>query len=229
MAAPESAPCEAWVTWDQVLDVCPDLTVAEAWMRAAILAAITRELWIKTCRQYGRCEATVRPVPCCRHGRTFCSCGSYAYVQLSQEAVAGVSEVVIDGAVLSTDAYRIDDFERLVRIDGSTWPRCNDLSLDSTEAGTFEVTFTFGAAVPAEGVLAAALLACKWAESITAGDCEVPANTTAVDREGVHIEIRPPTLSTGNVLVDEWLQSFDCARGGIFDAGARRRFVRADT
>jgi hypothetical protein len=231
VAAPENAPCDPWLDWTKVEDVCADhaASIAETWMQDAILAAITRELWTKTCRQFGVCSAVVRPVPCCVHYRRFCTCARYLYLELSREPVASVSEVLIDGDVLAASAYRVDDYNRLVRVDGDIWPRCNDLELATTEDRTFSVAFTFGAEVPAEGVLAAALLACKWAESIGLGDCEVPVNATSVDREGVHIEIRPPTLSTGNLLVDEWLQSFDCGRGGIFDPGARRRFVRAGT
>lgn len=232
MAAPSDAPCQAWATWAQVREVCPlpeGTDELDAWIQAAILAAITRSLWAKTCKRFGTCTATVRPVPCCVHRRRLCACGKYPYILLGDEPIAGVSEVLIDGDVLAGSAYRVDDFERLVRLDGDGWPTCNDLSLDSTEDGTFEVTFTYGAAIPAEGVLLASLLACSWASDIMAGDCEVPANATNISREGVTIEIQPPTLTTGVTLLDQWLASFECGSGGMFDPGGYRQFVKADT
>lgn len=229
--SPDSAPCDQWTTWDFVESACsppvlPGDETTQELIQQMILAAVSRELWTKTCEQYGVCSATVRPLPCCQHRRGRCSCGTYRYLELSDEPVASVEEVLIDGAVLDPSAYRVDEFARLVRIDGQSWPTCNDLGADSGDAGTFEVTFSFGVPIPAEGALAAALLACKWADGIATGDCEVPANTTSVNREGVTIELHPPTLSTGNVLVDEWLNGFQCGHEGIFDPGGVRRFAR---
>lgn len=229
MTAPTSGPCSPWLTWDEVSAYCDPPNTAPA-LQDGILAGVTRRLWERSCRQFGVCSTTARPVWCCsQHRRPFCGCGLYPVVDLGDDPVIAVSSVKIDGATLAPSAYRVDEWRWLVRVDGDTWPACNDLSVATTESGTFEVTWTHGLQVPDDGLMAAALYVCKWATDLATGDCEVPVNATSVDREGVHIVIEPPAGSSGVAFVEAWLANFQCGHGGIFDPGARREIVRTGT
>lgn len=239
MTAPGTGSCADWITWDDLpCDV--DLSVLpgdEATWQALILSSVTNILWERSCRQFGPCQVTVRPVTCCRHrvggnyyrSAGYCSCGLYTYALLGREPIATVDEVKINGAVLAADNYRVDEYDRLVRTDGSIWPACQDLALDPTEPGTWSVKFTYGLAVPPEAKLVAGLLACKWAREL-AESCAPPSNATSVAREGVTIQLAPPKPgeSFGNTIVDAWVSQFHCS-GRIFDPAFVRDYVRADT
>lgn len=102
-------------------------------------------------RMRGRATVTWRPV----------HCGGYNWsdevVGVYQPAINGrlplplpdadpdVTEVVVDGVVLSPSEYRIVDGNLLIRV-GAGWPTGNDLELDDTEEGTWSVTVIFGLA-----------------------------------------------------------------------------------
>lgn len=115
-----------------------------------------------------------------------CSCGRVSEVVLPYP-VASVVDVVIDGVLLSQDAYRVDNHRLLVRVDGGDWPRCNDLSKADTEEGTWAVTALYGEVVPTLGQLAVGQLASQIYKGC-AGDsaCALPATTVRqVTRQGV--------------------------------------------
>jgi hypothetical protein len=56
-----------------------------------------------------------------------CSCTVLSEVILPGP-VGGVTEILIDGAVLDPLAYRVDNGNRLVRLDGGVWPACQDMA-----------------------------------------------------------------------------------------------------
>jgi hypothetical protein len=115
-----------------------------------------------------------------------CSCSSISEVALPYP-VANVTEVKVDGVVLPTTAYRVDDWRMLVRLDGQDWPRCNDLNLADTEDGTWSVTAQYGKAVPHLGRMAAGQLATEIVKRcVGAGDCLLPESmVTQISRQGV--------------------------------------------
>jgi hypothetical protein len=115
-----------------------------------------------------------------------CSCSRVSEVRLPYP-VAEVTEVKVDGVVLAPTAYRVDNFNLLVRLDGEEWPRCNDLNLDDTEVGTWSVTAAYGQAVPELGKLAAGQLATEIAKRcVNASGCLIPAGSVQeVTRQGV--------------------------------------------
>lgn len=115
-----------------------------------------------------------------------CSCSELSEVQLPYP-VANVTEVKVDGAVLPPTAYRVDNWELLVRVDGGQWPTCNDLNLPDTEFDTWSVTAQYGTAVPKLGQLAAGQLATEIVKRcIGASGCKLPAATVQqVSRQGV--------------------------------------------
>lgn len=117
---------------------------------------------------------------------TDCSCSHVSEVRLPYP-VASITEVKVDGVILPSTSYRVDNFNLLVRLDGEDWPTCNDLNLDDTEPGTWSVTAEYGQEVPELGQLAAGQLAVEIAKRcVGAGGCLLPAGTVQqVTRQGV--------------------------------------------
>lgn len=140
-----------------------------------------------------------------------CSCKARCEVQL-QDPVDSIVSVVVDGITLDPSAYRVDNRSILVRTDGECWPRCQDLNLSNTsDVGTFFVTYRRGVSVPQAGQLAAGLLACDFAKSCVSG-CKLPGNLSTLSRQGVEITMADPVEVlgqglTGIALVDTWIQS----------------------
>lgn len=127
-----------------------------------------------------------------------CGCGDLEQLTLIDYPIVEVSEVKVDGDVLSPSAYRVDDYQYLVRIDGESFPCCQDLSLDDTEENTFSVTYEFGHAPPPEGVHAAAILACELylgcqpedGDGPGVGECRLPRNIASLARQGVTVDFQ---------------------------------------
>lgn len=117
-----------------------------------------------------------------------CSC-TFVPELLLPAPVVRVTEVRVDGAVLVTGAYRLDDGHRLVRLDGSDWPCCNDLLRTDAQTGTWSVTAVFGQEVPAIGQLAVGELACDLLRALRGEDCRLPRGITQLARQGVTITI----------------------------------------
>lgn len=115
-----------------------------------------------------------------------CSCSHVSEVRLPYP-VASIVSVKVDGVTLPSSAYRVDNFNLLVRLDGEEWPRCNDLNLEDTEVGTWAVTAAYGQAVPELGKLAAGQLAVEIAKRcVNASGCLIPAGSVQeVTRQGV--------------------------------------------
>jgi hypothetical protein len=109
-------------------------------------------------------------------------------VLLSGYPVRQITEVKIDGAVLDPDEYGLYRWRWLVRKNDGVWPRCQNLSLDDTEEGTWSVTYTYGQDPPIAGQLAAMELACELYKACGGGDCALPKGVTRVIRQGVVIE-----------------------------------------
>ncbi len=86
-----------------------------------------------------------------------CSC-TVLYTALLPDPTSSVTQVKVDGEVLSPTAYEVWDHRILMRRDGSDWPICNNLNLDDTEVGTWSVTITVGTPVPVLGRMAVAEL-----------------------------------------------------------------------
>jgi hypothetical protein len=136
---------------------------------------------------YPRIDSLGRWVNAC--GCTYdCACSALSVVNLGG-VVGAVTEVRVDGAILPTTAYRLDNGNRLVRLDGEVWPACQDMSKAETEVGTFSVSVQRGVAVDGLGAYAAGLLACEYAKACTGSKCRLPSGTTAVVRQGISMEI----------------------------------------
>lgn len=145
-------------------------------------------------------------------------CGAGECAVVLRGPVASVDEVLVDGEVVPASAYRVDVSRGawlLVRIDGTCWPVCQSMVREVDEEDTFQVTYGQGVAVPATLEVATALLACEYAKSLTGGVCALPAKMTRLSRQGVEVEVEPPSPDdgrTGIKLVDDVVSTLNPGR-----------------
>lgn len=132
-----------------------------------------------------------------------CGCGPLPEITLDPPAY-DVLTVRVDGTVVPPLYYRVDDFRRLVRTDGGTWPDCQDLVKPDTEPGTFSVLYRTGTPVPPGGRSAMTELAREiWKACTGSKNCRLPERVTQVVRDGVSY-----------TLIDN-LDVFDRGRTGL--------------
>lgn len=136
---------------------------------------------------------------CGTHG---CSCTTVSEVILPSGA-ASVTDVFVDGLMLPDDAYRVDNGNRLVRLDGGTWPLCQDMTLEPDAVGTFAVIYTPGVAPGKMGALAAGLLAVEFAKACSGQSCSLPSRAKQVARAGVTIDLSPGAFPDGMTGIRE--------------------------
>lgn len=117
-------------------------------------------------------------------------------VLLGHTPVRSVDEVTIDGTVLSSGAYRLDDSRWLRRCDGQAWPLFQDWTKPD---GTWKVTLTFGEDPPPDGIYAAEVLAGELALAGTdTGACRLPNRVQSVTRQGTSmLMVDPQALIKG--------------------------------
>jgi hypothetical protein len=109
-------------------------------------------------------------------------------------AVTEIVQVKIDGEVIPPAEYELRDFKSLVRTRLSAgrvpvarygWPTSQIMDLPDTEPGTFSVTYMFGVAPPASGLLAVRKLAeCLVLPQLGSTE-HYPKRVTNVARQGV--------------------------------------------
>lgn len=128
------------------------------------------------------------PCSCSGDDVQACGCGAHHGVVLPNQPVVSVDEVLVDGVEV-TD-FVVLDAAVLVRGDGTAWPCCQYIERDPSEVGTWQVSYTWGVPVPADGVTAVAVLACElakaWANDET---CRLPKGTTTVTYEGASVQV----------------------------------------
>lgn len=239
--------CAPWATDADLCSPCNDYAVDPSIMDEYLLSA-SEVLFQLSGQQFtGECEQTIRP--CSRQGwnsfaRTSdmlyasdlrpaivcgcldddsCSCTSISQLRLPRSPVIAIDEVKVDGSVLATSAYRLDDNQYLVRLDGEKWPCCQDLLLADTESDTWSVSYTFGRPPPNIGVKAAAILACELYMACDPetfeGQCRLPRNVIQVARQGVTVLVQSSTelfsmrpghpTKTGIWEIDMFLRAFN--------------------
>lgn len=136
-----------------------------------------------------------------------CSCTAVSQVILPGP-IGSIEYVSIDGVNLPTTAYRVDNFDRLVRIDGEQWPTCQDMSADSG-VGTFIVSYLHGNPVDMVGSFVAGILAVEFAKACAGADCALPARVTSVTRQGVSMQMDVEMFAggrTGIEAVDSYIR-----------------------
>lgn len=117
-----------------------------------------------------------------------CSCAMLSEIVLPGPVTA-INEVKVDGVALASTDYRLDDWRKLVRLDGEMWPLCNNLNLADTETGTWSVNLTYGRPVPTSGRMAVGELAYELILACL-GDscCKLPYQVQQIARQGVTIK-----------------------------------------
>lgn len=120
-----------------------------------------------------------------------CSCGPLEEMALPAP-VGRVDRVLVDGQPLPVTAYRVDNGNRLVRLDGGLWPVCQNMDKPDTEVGTMSVTYLNAYAVDGLGAYAAGVLACEYAKACAGAKCRLPSGVTDIARRGISM-----TITTG--------------------------------
>lgn len=117
----------------------------------------------------------------CRDG---CSCTKLSEIRVPSP-VCSIDEVVIDGVIVDPTTYRVDNFNKLVRLGSDVWPSCNDLTKEDTEIGTWSVTLTYGNQIPEFVRMAAAEMAFEIIKNCTSNpNCKLPQRLQTVTRQG---------------------------------------------
>lgn len=116
-----------------------------------------------------------------------CSCSTLSEAWLPSP-VASVVSVKLDGQTLPASGYRIDDYRKLVRLGGASWPLCQNMNLADTEPDTWSVTVQVGESVPVIGRYAVGELACEIMNSCLGLACVLPRNATSITRQGITID-----------------------------------------
>lgn len=118
-----------------------------------------------------------------------CACTSLDEIVLPGP-VNTVVEVKLDGVVLTPGVdYRIDDYRKLVAMNGITWPFCQDLNLPDTAVGTMSVTPRYGEEVPVIGQLAVGELGLEIVKALLCEECILPNGVTDISRQGISMTI----------------------------------------
>lgn len=228
-------PCSPWITEDDLADchLCNvgGLAVGQA---EQIITTATQILYLLSGQQFpGQCTDTVRPCNCSDCSglpvpvhfpsgwRNVCGgCGGYcgasgAAILLPNRPVISVQLVTIDGEPFAD--WRLDSPGWLVRTDGGSWPTCQDITSDSTEAGTWEISYTYGK-VPPEALRFAATILSSELVKACLGDagCRIPAGAVTVQRQGISYDFNIAEGKTGLYEVDLVVETFN-------PAGVKRR------
>lgn len=141
-----------------------------------------------------------------------CSCGKLQEVLLPRP-VGKVHEVLVGTEVLLEGVHwRLDNGNRLVRIDGGAWPQCQDMTADPGSENSFVIRYSTGVAVDAAGAFAAGALACEFLNACSGKKCSLPSTVRQVTRANITYEIPAeswPNGRTGNKIVDAWINLYN--------------------
>jgi len=132
---------------------------------------------------------------------TSCSCTMLCEVTLPTP-VGPVYAVKVNGATVTS--WRVDG-DRLVWT-GTTacpWPACQDLTKADDQPNTFSVTYLNGYPVDTLGAYAAGVLAMEFSKACAGKKCRLPANVTAITRQGVSFEIASGSFPGGMTGIRE--------------------------
>lgn len=146
----------------------------------------------------------------CGPGRA-CNCRSRFSIALPPP-VGRVIEVTIDGQVLDSAHYVVEDYRYLVRRDGQAWPVTQDTEAAVGEVGTFTVEYLNAYQPDAGAAWAASLLLRELMKACSGDACTLSPRVTSVARRGISSEIREAVLQdgrTGLPVVDAWVQTWN--------------------
>jgi hypothetical protein len=132
--------------------------------------------------------------------RQDCSCTSLSEIILPGP-VGSIVEIYIDGEILPRTAYRVDNGNRLVRLDGGEWPACQDMAASDQEG--FSVRYYRGAAPNTLTRAAAGVLAAEFYDACSGNECRLPGNVTAAVRQGESYTMTMSSFFEGDTNIPE--------------------------
>lgn len=219
---PRTGPCHDWTDRDEIERQPFDLAgydngLVDRMIEAAsdVMFQLGGRRWPGVCdrtMRVGACDAPILPLPeggvvtwrsTAWHQHGFC--GGARALELPGPVV-GVHEVRINGDALDPAAWTVRDWTWLVRIDGGVWPCAGRWWQDPPP---LEVDYSFGAAPPALGRLAATVLATELLKATPGadGECRLDRRVTDVVREGITETLALPglaeTLAAGSTGIPE--------------------------
>lgn len=125
-------------------------------------------------------------------------CSQPPEITLGAYPVTSIVQVLIDGVVIPADEYELRDFRTLIRMRPTAsfsptqrwgWPTCQINDMPDSQPGTFSVTYMFGQAPPAMGVIAARKLA-EFLLLPQLGDAtHYPTRVTSISRQGISASV----------------------------------------
>jgi hypothetical protein len=116
-----------------------------------------------------------------------CSCTAIERTILPSP-VANIVSVKLNGQTMPASAYRVDNFRELLRIDGGSWPLCQDMNAPDTANNTWSVTLTVGQPPPVAGQWAVGELTIDIVNACTGAECKTPRRATQITRQGVTVD-----------------------------------------
>lgn len=213
-----------------------DISAASSAATGAAAAAAIDVLRAATGAQFGLIERVIRPcqskadcydgtwarftwspslVHCgCDGHSQGCACSETSTVWLA-DYVWKITDAVVGGESLPSDAYWLESHHRVIRQDGGTWPLCQALDRPEGVDGTWSLHVLTGQPVPTIGQLAAGELACLLLDIVTdPGGCRLPTSWSQISREGVTVTMQDvATLAKlgriGLDLCDLFIQTYN--------------------
>jgi len=223
MAQPVYEPCAPWAD-PETFTVCEPGDIRPDDLAAAVSVA-TGVLFVRTQRIFtGVCADTWRPEGCGCRAPWACACFNctgYPAIELRRRPVIEVSEVRVDGAILTADKYQLGDpanprqENHLFRTDGLPWPCCQDIAADPlTDGHTWQITYTWGTAPPAGADRMTELLACEYVKAWAGKACKLSGTAAQVTRENFTQLMRDRSVALeqgllGIDVVDQWLATIN--------------------
>jgi hypothetical protein len=151
--------------------------------------------------------------------RDACGCDRASIIELPGP-VAAVTEILVDGETLVAGTDYLVDGLTVWRLQGNSWPTCQEFTKPVTEEGTWQITYERGVEVPVGGQTAAGVLACEFAKAFyNDSSCRLPQRIQSVTRQGVSMTILDAFDNveqgrTGIWTVDSWVASVNNPKRG---------------
>ncbi|HEY6564064.1 MAG TPA: hypothetical protein VIY86_06180 [Pirellulaceae bacterium] len=131
-----------------------------------------------------------------------CSCSALCEVILPS-TVGGIESVWMDGVELEKSSFRVDNGNRLIRLDGECFPACQDMTINDPTEGGLWVSYYPGVAPNDLFRYAAGVLATEFYKACSGRDCRLPSGVTNISRAGISMEISPGTFPGGMTGIPE--------------------------
>jgi hypothetical protein len=176
--------CEALLEPEDIDCECGDLSEAD---KIELIDAASDIVAIITGGKVaGRCTDIVRP--CNASSSCGCaprSCGCSPAGIVLRGPFPSVNQITLDGDAFVD--WAIVDGSLLVRTDGRGWPGNQDITVPSSEVGTFEIDYTYGLPTSTLAQRAAAEIVCSFIRSGPQDTRKPHPNTRSMSISGVTI------------------------------------------